>query len=266
MMSRMRFPACTVLMLTLISGSGVCDESSAQTFDRLVEGWRWSRYWFGSSGVDDVYSPGKKITALVFWTKKERRPKRGLCSSDLSLCVAYSGPYLTPHAERVRIDPKTPLQQAFASFVSSGFGGDEVYQSVAERLHPADFDFEEKVVTLPPMDAPSPVLTRTVPEEASREAQRVRRLLGCGPIDARSRPAGCSGTLVFAFYGPADPYWFVLRTCSAACEFGGDAIEELTRGDRGWEVTSGGFVNSPRAEVERLRQQIQKAEMFRLKL
>ena len=71
---------------------------------------------------------------------------------------------------------------------------------------------------------------------------------------------------MFAYYGDLDPYWFVWRRCSAACEFGGDSIEELTRGDRGWEVTSSGFINRPKAEVERLKQQVQKAEMFRLQL
>jgi hypothetical protein len=230
-----------------------------------VENWQWSHYWFGKTGIDDIYTPGRTITALVFWTKKDRRPKNGLCSSDLSVCVAYSGPYLSPHVERTRIDPRVPLQQAFASFVNGSFGGDENYISANERLHPNDFDLEVKPITLPTLQTPSSISAGAVPAEASQEAQRLKRLLGCGPLDGK-RPNGCSGTLVFAFYGPADPYWFVLRTCLATCEFGGDAIEELTRGDRGWEVTSGGFINSPKSEVERLKQQIQKAEMFRLQL
>jgi hypothetical protein len=266
MLTRIRFARFAALMLLLAAGSGICDDASAKAFDRLVEGWRWSRYWFGSSGIDDVYTPGKNITALLFWTKKDRRPKTGMCSSDLSLCIAYSGPYLSPHVERTQIDSKTPLRQAFASFVNNGFDGDESYMSANDRLHPADFASEEKTVTLPALDPPSSVVTRAVPDEASREAQRLKRLLGCGPLDAGNSPSSCSGTLVFAFYGTADPYWFVWRTCSTACQFGGDAIEELTRGDAGWEVTSGGFVNTPKAEVERLKEQVQKAEMFRLQL
>lgn len=266
MMSRMRFAKLLILTFLLSAGHGICDDTSTQVFDRLVDGWRWSHYWFGSTGIDDVYMPGKNIKALVFWTKKDRRPKAGLCSSDLSLCIAYSGPYLSPHAERTQVDPKTPNQQAFASFVNNGFGGDESYMSARDQLHLADFESEERTVTLPAIDAPSSILTRTVPEDATREAQRLKRLLGCLPLDAENRPSGCSGTLVFAFYGSADPYWFVWRTCSTTCEYGGDAIEELTRGDAGWEVTSRGFINTPKAEVERLKGQVKKAEMLRLKL
>ncbi len=44
-------------------------------------------------------------------------------------------------------------------------------------------------------------------------------------------------------YGEKDPRWFVLRSCSTACEFKGEAVEMLRRGDRGWEVTSAGLVN-----------------------
>jgi hypothetical protein len=266
MLLRIRFAGYTILALMLTGLFAIGQDTSAQALDQLVENWRWSHYWFGKTGIDDVYVPGKRVSALIFWTKKDRRAKTGLCSSDLSLCIAYSGPYLSPRAERVRIDPRTSLQQAFASFVNGAFGGDEDYIGPKERLRPGDFDSEEKVITLPTLDMPSSISAHAVPEEASREAERVKRLLGCGPLDAKSRPSGCGGTLVFAFYGPADPYWFVWRTCSASCEFGGDAIEELTRGDRGWEVTSGGFINSPKAEVERLKQQIQKAEMFRLQL
>ena len=73
---------------------------------------------------------------------------------------------------------------------------------------------------------------------------------------------------MFAYYGATDPYWFVRVEILFEClpEFGGDVIEELTRGDWGWEVTSGGFIKTPKAEVERLKQQIQKAEMLRLQL
>jgi hypothetical protein len=252
------------LTLLLSLGRGYCDDTATEVFGRLVEGWRWSRYWFGSTGIDDVYTAGKNIEALVFWTKKDRRPKSGLCSSDLSLCIAYSGPYLSPHVERSHIDPKTPIKQAFISFVTNGFGGDESYMNASGQLHPTDFDSEEIAVTLPAVDAPASILTRTVPQGASQEAQRLKRLLGCAPLDAENHLDSCTGTLVFAFYGPTDPYWFVSRTCSTACPFGGDAIQELTRGDTGWEIRSAGFVNTPRAEVERLKAQVQKAEMFRL--
>jgi hypothetical protein len=252
-----------IVILLLTIRPGICDEISATAFEKLVDNWRWSHYWFGYSGVDDVYVPGEKISALVFWTKKGRRPKVGLCSSRLSICAAYSGPFLNPRIERANIDPGKSLQQAFASFVAGGFGGTERYVGPLERLSLADFSFEAVTVTLPPIEPPASISARTIPAGARAEAQRLMPLLKCRNPETAGLTI-CSGALVFAFFGPADPYWFVLRTCSPSCGSAGESIEELTRGDRGWEVTSRGLVNSPQAEVDRLKRQILKAEMFRL--
>src|ERR1700688_3753341 len=123
MATRRRFVHFVTLALAFAGFRPCLGDTSAQAFGRLVENWRWSRYWFGSSGIDDVYKPGTKIAALLFWTKKDRRPKTGLCSFDLSLCVAYSGPYLNPHTERIQIRPGESLQETFKSFVDGSFGG-----------------------------------------------------------------------------------------------------------------------------------------------
>lgn len=255
-------------LLLLLLGCARADQSSAgkDVFDRLVENWRWSRYWFGKTGIDDVYSEGKQVSVLIFWTKQGRRPKSGMCSTELSLCIAYSGPQLSPSAERMHIGGRTSVMESFHEFVSSQFGGAESYINAAERLAVTDFEIAETSVTMPALTPPASVVEKIVPAEARREADRVKRLLGCGGGETSAPAQSCSGTLVFAFYGPADPYWFVLRTCSAACQFKGSIVEELTRGDAGWEVTSRGYISSPTTEVERLKQQIEKAEMFRLAL
>jgi hypothetical protein len=252
-------------LAVLVVNRGVYGDSADQAYDRIVENWRWSHYWFGKTGIDDVYVEGKKISALIFWTKSDSQPIRGLCSTDLSLCVAYSGVYLDPLERRMQVAPNVTAQQAFESFVKSGLG-DSSHILAVGGLRPADFQIEEKSVTLPAWVLPASISGHKTPAEAASESARLKRLLGCGAVSAETRPPRCSGTLVFAYYGATDPYWFVLRSCSTDCEFGGDAIEELTRGDRGWEVTSGGFINTPKAEVERLKQQIQKAEMLRLQL
>jgi hypothetical protein len=70
-------------------------------FNRITENRRWSHYWFGKTGIDDVYAGGKAITALIFWNKSESQPIRGLCSPELALCVAYSGIYLDPAERRM---------------------------------------------------------------------------------------------------------------------------------------------------------------------
>jgi hypothetical protein len=223
-------------------------------FNRITENWRWSHYWFGKTGIDDVYAGGKAITALIFWNKSESQPIRGLCSPELALCVAYSGIYLDPAERRMSMGSAGSLQQAFESFITSGLR-DSTHIAPVDRLSPADFQTEQKSVTLPALGPPSSITNRVMPEGVARNAEKVKRVFRCWGVEAETRPQGCTGTLVFAFYGENDPYWFVLRACSTACEFRGEAVEMLRRGDRGWEVTSAGFVNGAQ-EVERLKQQI----------
>lgn len=260
-----RFTLAALAVLAV--NRGVYGDTADQVYNRIVENWRWSHYWFGKTGIDDVYVEGKKISALIFWTRNDSQPISGLCSADLFLCVAYSGVYLDPLERRMQMAPNVTTQQAFESFVKSGLG-DSSHILAVRGLHPADFQIEEKSITLPAWALPASISGRRTPAEAASESARLKRLLGCGGAAIETGPPGCSGALVlvFAYYGATDPYWFVLRSCATACEFGGDAIQELTRGDRGWEVTSGGFINTPKAEVERLKQQIQKAEMLRLQL
>jgi len=43
-------------------------------------------------------------------------------------------------------------------------------------------------------------------------------------------------------------------------------IPPLARGDRGWEARISGLIDTPKEEVSRLRQRIENAEMFRLRL
>ena len=83
---------CVMLSLTACARADGPDPGK-DVFDRLVENWRWSRYWFDNTGIDDVYVEGKRVSALIFWAKEGRRQKSGMCSVELSLCVSYSGPY-----------------------------------------------------------------------------------------------------------------------------------------------------------------------------
>jgi len=254
----------SILLSITACGNAYQPTTSRDVFDRLAENWRWSRYWFGKTGIEDVYSEGKRVSVLMFWTKGTRRSKSGFCSTELSLCVALTGPYLDPSPERMHVDKSIDLIDAFRLFVQSDFGGAESYLSSAERLSAIDFETNETFVTLPPLTPPASVLQKVVPLEALEEADRLKQLLGCGGRGRGAPALPCSGTLVFAFYGPADPYWFVLRTCSDACQFRGSTVQELTRGDRGWEITSRGYVSG--SDVEHLKQQIEKAEMFRIAL
>jgi len=254
--------AIAVISGLTAASRGVSEDVAGKVFSRIVENWRWSYYWFGKTGIDDVYVSGKKISALFFWSTKPMRPMRGFCSSDISRCVAYEGVYLAPLEREMGISPRASSQQAFGTFVSSGFR-DPKYLSLIEGLSLADFESKERLVTLPDLGPPSSISRREIPADAAHEAERIARQLARGASSAEARP-DCRCSLVFAYYGPNDPYWFVLRTCSTACEFKGKAIEMLSRGDRGWEATSGGYIDAPASDVERLEHQIERAEMFRL--
>ncbi|HLG98794.1 MAG TPA: hypothetical protein VKX49_20955 [Bryobacteraceae bacterium] len=253
-----------VALAIFVVGRSLYGDAADEMFDRIAENWRWSHYWFGKTGIDDVYVEGKQISALIFWTKSESQPIHGLCSSELGACVAYSGVYLDPAGRRMQMAPNTRPRQAFRSFISSGFA-DSSHIIAVEGIKPSDFESAEKSITLPALDPPSSISRREVPAEAGKEGERIKRLFRCWGVESETKPNGCSGSLVFAYYGPRDPYWFVLRSCAAACDFKGEAVEMLRRGDRGWEITSAGFVDNPK-EAERLKEQIEKAEMIRLPL
>jgi hypothetical protein len=259
--------ACFIAVASATIGAsrGVCQDTADEVLERIVENWRWSYYWFGENGVDDVYSVGKRVSMLVFWTKNEIRPIRGICSTELLRCVAYSGVYFEPFGRRMEMTRNSTPHQAFLAFVNSGFR-DAAHVLAIEGLKTADFLFEEKSIALPAMRPPSSILRREIPAGASRDAERVKRLFGCSSAGAKTRPPGCTGNLVFAYYGAADPYWFVMRSCSMACELRGESVEMLTRGDHGWEVTSAGFIGGPKATVAYLKHQIAKAAMLRLKM
>ena len=210
-----------VVTVALAPIRGICQDPGDQVFDRIVENWRWSHYWFGKTGIDDAYVEGKKVSVLIFWTKSDSQPIRGLCSTELSLCVAYSGVYLDPRERRMRMAPNVAPQQAFTSWVNDGLRDPTALIGV-QGLSMADFEVVEKSVTLPVLEPPSSITHRAVPEKAAKEAERVKRLFGCWGVDAETRPQGCSGSLVFSYYGDKDPYWFVLRSCSTACELKGN--------------------------------------------
>lgn len=259
-----RFIYVALALVAVSDGSRAAD-SADQVLDRIAETWRWSHYWFGKTGIDDLYATGRKVSAPVFWNNNGNRPVRGLCSSDLGACLAYSGAYLDPAPRRMDVAPNVSPQQAFMAFVSDGFR-DSSHILAIRGMTAADFQLQETSVILPTLEPPSAISHRDVPPEARTEAEKVKLVFRCSEAQNEKPTEGCSGSLVFGYYGPEDPYWFVLRSCAEACEFKGESVETLRRGDHGWEVTSAGFIDSPKAEVERLKQQIQKAEMFRLQL
>jgi hypothetical protein len=229
-------------------------------FDQYVERVRSSRYW-GDEHDDQVYVEGKQISALVFWTKTTQRPKYGLCAAALKLCIAnYSSPNYRGVAE-VSIDPSLEPKLAFASFAERNYGDGDAWR---QSLNLNEFEFEERIVTLPALGLPAAISHKLVSEEAVQEVERYKKVNACWRQGIR-RPSQCTGTLVFAYYNEADLNWFTLRTCSPACspEFRGDSIQLLSRREWGWTVTVGGFLNNPEA-VKVYKPKIEKAEMFRV--
>lgn len=247
------------------------DEQIKQVFDQYVERVRWFRYWQGTTHphyenenhFEDAYVEGKQISALFFWTKTSNRPKWGLCSSELSVCIANWSPGANARGfAHVLIDPRLTPQLAFASFAKANYGDGGLW---FPPLSPADFEFKEESITLPPLGLPSSILHRVVPEEAPRAVEEIRQ----GYVRWTPLPPGCRCTLVFAYYSEAEPDWYVFRTCSAACpsELRGDSIQSLSRFglEQGWTATAGGFFKNPEA-VEWYKPRIEQAEMFRFEV
>jgi hypothetical protein len=242
---------------------GLTSPEARRAFAGVVANWRWIHYWFGKAGIEHSYAAGHTDAVLVFWGKDPDRPFRGVCSTQLRECLAYSGVYFDPLGRRSAIPSGVPLGEAFDAFARRGFRDSE--HRLALGVDRAGIGFEEAVVLLPRIDVSPSHLHRGTPPEARREAERLKRYFGCKSISARTR---CRGYLLFAYYDTEDPYWFVLRSCEGACEkeFRGASVEMLTRGDRGWELTSAGFVGGSIPDVRRLERQIEKAAMLRIRL
>jgi hypothetical protein len=253
-----------VLGLLGVNRSSYADAGD-DVLDRIVENWRWSHYWFGKTAIDSVAPPGRRISALVFWTKSDTRPIRGLCSSEIFLCVAFAGVYLDPAERQMRTTAGETSQQALDAFINSGLR-DSTYSLPVTPLSLADLQFAEMEIVLPTWQEPFSISGTAVPQGSREEADRIKQSFGCWGVHVQARPRGCSGSLVFAHYGSNDPYWFVFRACSTACEFQPESVEMVRRGDRHWEVTGSGFIGGPKSEVERLKHQIKRAVMFRLQL
>lgn len=254
-----------VLALVAFCGHSSAVETANQVVGRITENWRWSHYWFDKTGIDDHYMAGRKVSALVFWNSSDNRPIRGLCSSELGICLAYVGPFLDPEPRRMTIAPEISDLSAFTTFVGNGFQ-DRSHLLAIRGTTVTDFQRQQLSILLPVLEPPSAILHHDIPSQARTDAEEVKRVFRCSEEDSKAPTEACSGSLVFAYHGAEDPYWFVLRSCSQACEFRGESVEMLRRGDHGWEVTSAGFIDRPQTEVDRLKQQIEKAEMFRLRL
>jgi len=276
------------------------DEQAKRVFDHVTENLRYSRYWHGTPDIGDGYAEGKQISTLIFWTKEGRQSKVGFCAPGLERCFATWGTQIMPEMEQMPIDHSLTAKAAFESFVEDGLDANtikivpQIIQPPPAKIPPTgnpnpsvptvssvltgqgfpmpkrltltDFEFAEKTIMLPPLGLPTSILRRVVPKEAAGEANRVKQSYNCWYEG--KRPPGCTGTLVFAYYHEADSKWHVLRTCSPACPpvFQGDSIQLLRRGSDGWEASGGGYFNSPKDEVVRLKQKIEQAAMFRVQI
>lgn len=292
-----RFWLTLAIVLTSVFFSAGAEEQSAQSvFDRLVEHWRWQKYWLGKSGVDDIYVEGKTATALIFWAKKEGVPKVGLCSPGLGFCIAAADPDSLPDQDVTHISASTSPTEAFASFVQSNFSRQEspsesqsanpgerpkgavprespkipIYPPSAnpgERFKVEDYETRQITVTLPPMGLPSALVHRDSGPAKMKEVEETKKLFACWN-PSKARPQGCQGEIVFPFHDDSDPYWYVLVRCSSECERGSpvESVSALRKGDEEhtWEASVGGLIDDP-SEVRRLAQQIENAAMVRLR-
>lgn len=237
--------------------------AAQQVFDQYVERVRSTRYWQSAQPEDEVYVEGKQVDVLVFWTKTTQRPKYGFCAPPLKRCVSnYSASQYRGVAE-VIIDPGSEPRQAFETFAASNYGDGGAW---FPSLKTSEFEFEQRVLTLPTLGLPAAILHKLGSEEAVQEVEQWRKGAVCG-IEGTRRPAKCTGTLVFPYYNAADQSWHVLRTCSPACPLGfqGEAILSLSRRESGWAASVGGFFNNKEA-VDWYKPRIEKAVMDRIEV
>lgn len=242
-------------------------KQSEKILNQYIEKVRKSRYWLQRSQEDDSYIEGRTVSALYFWSNNTARLKAGLCVPELNLCIAnFSDPEARSIAE-IKITQELSLQNAFLSFAKANYGdGDAWFPS----LNLADFVFEEKIITLPHLGLPASIINQTVPQTGLQEAERLwqeSKNSLCWSV-GKTRPSGCTGKVIYAYYDEDDSRWYTLRTCSSECdpEYRGDSVQILFRGERGeWISTVGGYTNSLK-DIDWYKSRIEKAAMFQFEL
>ena len=235
--------------------------SDAQAaLEKLTNAWRWSNYWFGRADVAELGEPNSQARVVLFWSRVESTDIVGLCASGPRLCFAYSG---FTSLGSGPLQAGAGLLEAAKLSVQEGLGGVGPTRIGRTRIQVRETEFAELTIKVPRLDIPDAVRLRLTPLDAPEKARYLVKNLGCAPAGG-NRGTGCEGSLVFSFYGPKDPKWFVLRSCSNACPIRGESVFSLSKGAFSeWVATVGGYIDS-QEEVNRFKAKILAAEMIRL--
>ena len=229
------------------------------TLDQIVEGWRWQNYWLDRDDSRSLGVPGTTLRVVLFWSKDDLNSLVGLCAGGPRLCIAYAGFAITG---RMQFEEELSGIDAVRRFGQGGFGGIVPKRNVRTKLTVEDLEIVEQLITLPVLNDSFVAQKRSPTNEALAQVEVLTKQIVCG-LKTKIRNKGCHGTLIFSYYAPSDPYWFVLRSCSAGCSSKGETVLGLTRGPfERWVATIGGYVAEP-SSVRRLKARILGAEMVR---
>jgi hypothetical protein len=235
--------------MALMHGCFGQSPAAEQHLNQLMERWRWTQYWEGSTELGSKYAEGTQVRALLFWRKDDASAPLGLCSVDLGVCQFYpSVSEVVDHSE-MKIASAEDAPAAFRRFLASSFAQDD--------LHPQAEDYATELISimLPALDPPSAVQDRK-----RRPTEEIETLLD--QFDCTLDPPRCGYHVMIPFYAGSDLWTPVYMECAKNCPDPSSPptvlFPKLRDGD--WWFGAAGTTKDPK-QVQRIRRQIENALM-----
>lgn len=252
-MSMMRCATSIYVLLSVYLQTTVplmaAEEKPDGAWQRLLEYWRWQRFWYGSSDADRYYSVGAKDQVRLFWVANGGLQSIGICSQAGGLCQFY------PDIDKGWLK----IEKSIANGTPRAKLEDEFIRDTYDQFPPMQIGDRRAAVmkvVYPAWQVPRAVQDRKV--RPADELARLIKLVRC--------PEGkykCQSRLLVPFYTESDPRVLIYRECQGACNGSNAVIVMPQLIDNQWFLGATNL-DSSKDFVERTRQQIERSVMWRV--
>lgn len=239
------------LIAFLLNGRSLMASSvkADDVWQRLLEHWRWQRFWYGASDADQYYSVGAKDQVRLFWTAAGVSRGIGICSQRVALCQFY------PDVDRGWLKSERSVPKG-----SSRAGAEEAFiRDAYDQFPPTPDGFRQtttRSIVFPPWQVPLATQERTM--RGADELARLIKLVRCG-----QGKRSCRSKVLVPFYRETDPRVLIYRECHVSCDGSNPVIVMVQLIDKKWYLGATN-IDSSKAFVEKTRQQIERTVMLRI--
>lgn len=243
-----RFILASIFFLSM-GRLGATPKAADIALSRLLELWRWQRYWYESSDADSFYRPGTRTEIRLFWIESGTKGGIGLCVRELRRCQFY------PDVERGWLRTEKRLAGDSAKLR----GEEQFIREALEEFPLKDVEkVHDEVRTLAFPDWEPPLAIRNREMRPAAELSSLVERIGCS-----TKTRGCQITILVPFYADSDPSVFIYRECRAGCGDRNTAVLLVRLVDEKWVIGATNVILSE-SRVRRARKQIERAIMWRI--